>query len=113
MESLLYYYRGHVTGVWDGDSITLNLDLGFKFCRKEMKLRLYGINTPEIRGEEREKGIIARDALRKKILGKDVIIQTISDKTCKYGRYLGIIYLEGVNINQWLIDNKYAEEYMC
>ena len=78
-----------------------------------MKLRLYGINTPEIRGHEREIGLLARNALRKKILGKEVIIQTKKDTTGKYGRYLATVFFEGENINQWLLDNKFAEKYMC
>lgn len=107
----LYAYKAEVTEVYDGDTITANVDLGFNTWRRDEKLRLYGIDAPEVRGEERPQGLISRDALRAKILGKDVIICTIKDKTGKYGRYLAEVYLDGANINAWLIENDYAEPY--
>jgi endonuclease YncB( thermonuclease family) len=63
MDNNLYNYRAFVTGVYDGDSITVDIDLGFNNWMKNQKVRLYGINTPELRGEERPSGLIARDRL--------------------------------------------------
>ena len=77
-----------------------------------MKLRLYGIDTPELRGDEREQGLIVRDILREKILNKDVEIHSYKDKQGKYGRYLATILLDGEDINQWLVDNGHAEVYL-
>lgn len=107
----LYAYKAEVTEVYDGDTITADVDLGFNTWRRDEKLRLFGIDAPEVRGEERPQGLISRDALRAKILGKDVIVCTIKDKTGKYGRYLAEIYLDGTNINAWLVENNYAEPY--
>ena len=76
-----------------------------------MKLRLYGIDTPELRGEEREQGIVVRDILREMILGKEVTIRSYKDKQGKYGRYLANIIVDGLDLNQWLVDNGHAEPY--
>ena len=114
----LYNYRAVVTSVYDADTITIDIDLGFGVELKKQKIRLWNINAPEIRGEERPAGLVSRDALREKILGKSILLTTIKDKKGKYGRYIGKIFLplEILNeseqseefINQWLIDNNYA-----
>ncbi len=107
----MYHYKAHIKDVYDGDTVTAVVDLGFLHYQ-EMKLRLYGIDTPELRGDEREQGIIVRDILREKILDKDVEIHSYKDKQGKYGRYLATIMLEGEDINQWLVDNGHAEVYI-
>ena len=104
----LYEYKAEIIAVYDGDTVTADIDLGFNTWRRDERLRLSGINAPEVRGKERPEGLISRDALREKILGKEVIICTIRDKKGKYGRYLVEIHLEGLNINGWLVDSKYA-----
>ena len=77
-----------------------------------MKLRLYGIDTPELRGSEREEGLKVRDILREMILDQEVIINTYKDKQGKYGRYLANIFLNGIDINEWLLDNGHAKPYL-
>ncbi len=103
-----FIYNAHVEKVYDGDTITCSIDCGFGVILKKQKIRLYGINTPEVRGDEKESGIVSRDILREKILDKDIKLRTIKDKKGKYGRYLGIIYFDDVNLNEWLIENNYA-----
>ena len=104
-------YKATVTKVYDGDTITVDFDLGFGILIRKQKIRLLGINTPEVRGPEKPQGIISRDALRQRILGKVVTIKTSKDKKGKYGRWLGEVYIEEENINQWLITEGYAKEY--
>ena len=107
----MYEYHATITKVYDGDTVTADIDLGFKTFRTDMKLRLYGINAPEMRGEEREQGIISRNWLREQILGKQVIIHTQKDKQGKYGRWLAEIFLpENINqsINRQLIEKGLA-----
>lgn len=111
MINSLFYYNATVDSVYDGDTITCTIDCGFNMLMKKQKIRLLGINTPEIRGEEREQALLIRDKLRDKILGKNVILHTQKDKKGKYGRYLATIYLDNININQWLIDEGYATIY--
>ena len=107
----MYEYKATVTKVYDGDTITVDFDLGFGIVLKKQKIRLLGINTPEVRGPERADGILSRNALRQRILDKQVIIRTSKDKKGKYGRWLGEVYVEDENINQWLITEGYAKEY--
>lgn len=99
----MYEYRAYVRRVYDGDTITVDIDLGFGVCLQKQKIRLGGINTPEIRGEEREAGIKSRDALREKISNKWVRVKTTKDKKGKYGRWIGEIWLDKTNVNQWLL----------
>ena len=112
----LYAYKATVLDVYDGDTIRLKIDLGFGIVLENESVRLFGINTPELRGEEREDGLVSRDRLRELILGKEVTLITIKDSKGKYGRYLGTIYLEVddelIDINQQLITEGLAEPYL-
>jgi len=108
---IMYQYKAKIIEVYDGDTITAMVDLGF-FHFQQMKFRLYGINTPEIRGEERAQGMIVRDILRAMILDKEVTINSYKDKQEKYGRYLANIVIDGVDVNHWLVTNGHAKEYM-
>ena len=88
-----YIYDAECVKVVDGDTLKLEVDLGLD-CRRSITIRLYGINAPEVRGPEREEGIVSREALRDLIDNSTggLIIQTIRDKTGKYGRYLAKVY---------------------
>jgi len=108
----MYKYKAKVLDVYDGDTVTLLIDIGFSIHLKE-RCRLIGINTPEIRTrdlEEKKNGYIARDYLRNLILNKDVIIET--HKQGKYGRYLVEIFYNDESINQKMLDKGYAEPYL-
>ena len=122
LEDSLYIYKAYVTDVYDGDTITCIIDCGFNLWIQKTKIRLYGINTPELRGEDRDIGIFVRDELRKKILNKHIFLKTIKDKKGKYGRFLGKIYIKNTDennkesidylcINDWLLENNYAVVY--
>ena len=106
-----YQYRAIITDVYDGDTVTADIDLGFDIWRRNERLRLYGIDAPEVRGKERPEGLLARDALRERLVGKEVTICTIKDKTGKYGRYLVRIFERGRLINLWLVRVGHAEPY--
>lgn len=107
-----YWYDAIVKEVYDGDTVTIDIDLGFNTWTMNQKFRLYGVDAPEIRGETKENGIISRDALRNQVLNQQVIIHTIKDRKDKYGRWLCEIYKGTLNINQWMIDNGYASIYI-
>jgi micrococcal nuclease len=105
-----YIYNAKIISVYDGDTVTALVDCGFNIT-VEMKLRLLGINTPELRGDEREQGLISRDYVRDMILDKDVLLETYKDKTGKYGRMLATIHFNGINVNEHLITEGYAKPY--
>ena len=110
----LYRYRAVITEVYDGDTVTADIDLGFNTWRRGEKLRLYGIDTPEVRGAERERGLVARDALRALVLGREVVLCTLEDRTGKYGRTLVKIFRDEAParfVNAWLVLNDLAEPY--
>jgi len=107
----MYEYRALVRKVYDGDTITVDIDLGFDMILRNQKIRLLGIDTPEVRGVEREQGLISRDALRTKIGSKWIVIKTQLDKKGKYGRWLGTIFINEENVNDWLISEGLAKVY--
>ena len=121
MEENLYLYKAHITKVYDGDTVTADIDLGFNMIMRDQKLRLIGIDAPEIRGEERPQGLVSRDRLSEIILNKDVYIVTHKDSKGKYGRWLATIYAlvnspdtkeyVWLNCNQLLINANLAEVY--
>ena len=99
--------------MYDGDTCTADVDLGFKLVVCGEKIRLSRINAPEIRGANRKAGLASRDFLRELILGREVLLQTIRDKRGKYGRYLGEIVVKqgrrNVNANDALVQAGHAE----
>jgi micrococcal nuclease len=108
----MYEYQAAVLDVLDGDSVRLDADLGFSI-RSKMTVRLYGINTPEVVGEEKPAGLVSKARLSELILGKSVLIKTFKDKGDKYGRILADIFLPGdpVSVNQKLLNEGLAKPY--
>lgn len=114
----MYEYNAEIASVYDGDTCTATIDLGFGIHIRKAKLRLLGVNTPEIRGVEpeiRQQGLAARDWLRTEILGKRV--RVLSKKKGKYGRYLVVIWKlqdgepEPESLNDALIRTGHATPY--
>ena len=99
--------------MYDGDTITVDIDLGFNIWWREVSLRLYGIDTPEIRGEERESGLLSRQFVLDRLpIGCEVVIETFKDKKEKYGRYLANVFYDGgKNLNLELLQNNLAKKY--
>jgi micrococcal nuclease len=106
-----YKYKAFVTGVYDGDTITVDIDLGMNMWKKNVKLRLARIDTPEMRGVEKIAGKQVRDYVRVLILDQEVVIETIKDKTGKYGRYLVEVIVGNMNLNDHLLEIGMATEY--
>ena len=88
----MYEYSASVISVYDGDTITVSVDMGFHITQT-MSVRLARINSPEVRGDSSTEGLEARDYLRSILLGKKVILVTHKDRKEKYGRYLADVYL--------------------
>ena len=86
----MYEYKCQVAKVVDGDTIYVNADLGFMITAF-MKLRFRGVDTPEIRGKTRKKGLKAKRFVEEE-LSKVKFIGIKSYKIGKYGRYIADIY---------------------
>ena len=109
----LYRYKAKVRKVYDGDTITVDIDLGLDAWHHGMQIRLAGVDTPEVRGKEKVEGIKVRDIVRELILGKKIHLHTTQKG--KYGRYLGRVdcEIEGEEacLNDWLVEKGYAQSY--
>jgi micrococcal nuclease len=112
------YYVKKVSKVVDGDTIDVEIDLGFDISFSS-RVRLAGIDTPESRTTdkiEKTLGLESKDYLKKAIdASKTVVIKTEKmDSSEKYGRILGWVFLDGseVSINQKMINEGYAWGYM-
>ena len=116
----LYTYRATITEVIDGDTVRANVDLGFRIWVNNETFRLYGINAPETRlggsrkvtEAEKARGLAAKAALAALIEGREVILCTIRDRQEKYGRYLVRIFLDDLEVNEWLVETGHAVPYL-
>ena len=111
----MYEYSCTVERVVDGDTVDVVLNLGFDILYK-CRVRLYGIDTPESRTrnlDEKARGKMAGAFLKKAIEeGTKVVIQTeVKDSKGKYGRVLGNVVVDGVNINKKMIESYLAVAY--
>lgn len=113
----MYEYKARVISIYDGDTMRVDIDLGFGVWMKNQSIRWLKIDAWELRGEEYEKGILARDRVRELILDKEVILKTYKDEKGKYGRWLAEVYLPDVelkwenSINKQLITEGHALPY--
>ena len=105
----LFVYNAKLKKVIDGDTIDFTVDLGFN-AFQAIRTRLMGINTPELSEET------GKDAKLFVIsylpIGKNVVIETYKYPSDKYGRWLAVVYIDGWNLNQMLLANGLATEYV-
>lgn len=110
----MYDYQCTIVRVVDGDTVDVDIDLGFDTWRCGERIRLYGIDTPECRtrdAEEKAAGFLAKDFVKNCLhVGATYRLQT--KEKGKFGRYLGTIYLtdEG-SINAALVKERLAVPY--
>jgi micrococcal nuclease len=112
------YHVKKVTNVVDGDTIDVEIDLGFDISFSS-RVRLAGIDTPESRTTnkaEKVLGLEAKEYVKSKIKdAKEVVIKTEKiDSSEKYGRILGWLFLDGskVSVNEQMIADGYAWGYL-
>ena len=113
--TIYYNYLVDNIQVYDGDTIRADIDLGFGIWARNQKLRLAGINTPELNSkdpQEKVKAYEVRDYIRDLLKNNDqTAVRTIHDKKGKYGRWLAILFIDGININEMLIELGMAKTY--
>ncbi|MEM9544890.1 MAG: thermonuclease family protein [Bacteroidota bacterium] len=105
---MLFRYKAKVVKVVDGDTFDVDLDLGFYIILRKQRIRLKGIDAPETRGKERFAGLESKAWLQDEIEGKEIEIVTFKNAKGKYGRCLGVVYLNRLNINQLMIEKELA-----
>jgi len=113
--ALDFLYPAEVERVIDGDTIVVDLTLGLGVILDDQYIRFYGIDAWETRGEERPKGLLAKEYVIKRLKEGKVEIEIRpewgSRGRGKYGRWLGVIYIDGKDLNLELIEEGHAEEY--
>ena len=114
----MYQYKCKIIKVLDGDTVDIDLDLGFKIILANQRVRMAGVDTPESRttiAEEKVRGQLSKKKLAEKLpIGSWQIIETQKPDSNddKFGRILGVFILEdGTRVNDWLIQNNYAVPY--
>jgi micrococcal nuclease len=93
----MYEYRAYVNRVVDGDTVDVDIDLGFGIVLTDERVRIMGIDTPESRTSDKvEKifGLASKERL-KELLGKETQINKDGeDMKGKFGRVLGDFIVE-------------------
>jgi micrococcal nuclease len=114
----MYEYKATVINVVDGDTVDVDIDLGFGIELKDERVRIMGIDTPESRTLDRvEKlfGKLAGERVRELLTG-DVILRTQINKSGedmkgKFGRILGDFVVDGRMLTDILVEEGYAVKY--
>lgn len=116
VNSCLNWYKSYVVSVYDGDTFRVRMESGLDMNFTNVAIRLADVDTPEVRGDEKEEGIKVRDAVRELILDKVVYIRVMSRGI--YNRWIADVYYENpddegslVNLSSYLLENGMAEEY--
>ena len=108
----MYEYAMKLIRIIDGDTFKAEVDLGFSTFRNET-VRMSGINTPESRTrdlEEKRHGLAAKKVLGDLLTSANELVVNVKE-VGKYGRALGIVYADGLNVNYEMIDKGYAYPY--
>ena len=102
--------------VIDGDTIDVDVDLGFYVWIRKQRIRLLGIDAPEVTGETRPEGLAVTEHLKSLIEGESIILRTVKgadggDRDDSFGRWLGTIYHGDLDVNAEMIHSGHAVPY--
>jgi micrococcal nuclease len=114
----MYEYRVEIKRVVDGDTVDVDIDLGFGIWMKNERIRLFGIDTPESRTrdkEEKKYGLAAKMFLENMLDDTKIIMKTNKDAEGKFGRILGSFWrttnYADQSINDYLVEKHHAVRY--
>lgn len=104
----MYEYKVEILRVIDGDTVDVDIDLGFGIWMRKERVRLYGIDTPESRTRDKTEkafGLAAKKRL-KELLGKKCVLKTFAardgeDMKGKFGRILGDFHVYYGEEDRW------------
>ena len=119
LEIVMYDYKATVVNIVDADTIDVDIDLGFGILLKNQRIRISGIDAPEMRTLDRvEKlfGNLATQRAKEFLETKNVILQCETDSdgkisSGKFGRILGDVYIDEKSLAQTLLDEGHAVKY--
>ena len=109
----MYEYKATIIKVVDGDTVDVDIDLGFDCWVRNQRIRLFGIDTPECRTrnkKEKAHGLLAKAYVQKALVVGEVYALRTKEKG-KFGRYLGEIKVGRTTLNKLLIKEGLAVEY--
>lgn len=116
----MYQYSAIVQNVVDGDTMEIDIDLGLSVWVRKEKIRLYGVNTPEVYGVKKgspewERGTRSSEFVKSYVKANDrIIVETIKDKKEKYGRYLAVVYIRiDASVVSGLANIRQMDEFYC
>ena len=111
----MHDYKVKIRRIVDGDTVDVDIDLGFDTILSKQRIRLYGIDTPESRTRDKEEkfyGKLSAKFLKEQCKNSsEIFLKTYLDKKGKFGRILGELIVDGVNINKMMIEKYMAVEY--
>ncbi len=117
----MFEYNCKIVRVVDGDTVDVDIDLGFGIWIHKERIRLHGIDTPESRTRdlvEKKFGYLAKEMVESFMpVGSTQTLVTVKDKAGKYGRTLGKFKIHDgkedrqTTLNEWMIENHYAVAY--
>ena len=113
----MFEYKCVITKIVDGDTVDVDIDLGFSVWLKKQRIRLYGVDTPESRTSDKIEKIYGRKAkafVQERLpLNSHQILRTkLDDSRGKFGRILGEFVCGESTVNQLLIDTHNGVEYL-
>ena len=114
----MYEYKAKVVKIVDGDTVDVDIDLGFGVTLKDERVRIMGIDTPESRTSDKvEKvfGLAAKERV-KQLIEKDTVLKTFAakdgeDMKGKFGRILGDFIIGDKMLTEILIEEGHAVKY--
>ena len=117
----VYEYNCNIVRVVDGDTVDVDIDLGFGIWMHKERVRLHGIDTPESRTrdlEEKKYGLLAKEQILFFLPeGSMQTLVTVKDKAGKFGRILGKFKIVDpvtaydTTVNDWMIKEHHAAPY--
>ena len=112
---MAYEYPCKILRVVDGDTVDVDIDLGFGMWIHRERVRIMGIDTPESRTRdlvEKKFGLAAKEFVKSLMpIGSMQMIKTEKDKTGKFGRILGDFLLEDKRLTEIMIEKNHAVPY--
>tara|TARA_R110001592_G_scaffold20761_5_gene83841 strand:- start:2701 stop:3162 length:462 start_codon:yes stop_codon:yes gene_type:complete len=115
----MYEYKATVVKIIDGDTVDVDIDLGFGIVLKDERVRIMGIDTPESRTSDKVEDLFGEAAKARvgQLMGETAILKTQINKNGedmkgKFGRILGDFVLGDKMLTEILIEEGHAVPYM-